>query len=72
MVHLSDILCKMFQMGSGGDELIPDVAEDAVTILAKTHPMFHGTGDLNLDSYESRFKEEVEDSETFLSLIKAA
>ena len=71
MVHLSDILCKMFQMGSGGDELIPDVAEDAVTILAKTHPMFHGPGDLNLDSYESRFKEEVEDSETFLSLIKA-
>ena len=58
MVHLSDILCKMFQMG--------------VTILAKTHPMFHGPGDLNLDSYESRFKEAVEDSETFLSLIKAA
>jgi len=52
--------------------LIPGVAEDAVTILAKTHPMFHRTGDLNLDSYESRFKEEEEDSETFLSLIKAA
>ena len=52
--------------------MIPDVAEDAVTILAKTHPMFHGPGDLNLDSYESRFKEEVEDSETFLKLIKAA
>jgi len=56
----------------GSDELIPDVAEDAVAILARTHPMFHGPGNLNLDSYESRFKEEVEDSETFLRLIKAA
>jgi len=72
LVHLSDIICRMFHMGSDGDELVPEISQDAIAVLSKKHPMFHTRSDLNLESYEARFSAEAEEFEAFLNLIRAA
>lgn len=72
LVHLADILCRTLQMGSGGDESVPEISEEAVAILARKFPMFHRPSDINLPSYEDRFETEAEESDSFISLIRAA